>query len=306
MRGSRDTDPETSTCSQARLADLLTIPGPSVRVAVSRAERVRRDGRRMPISAPTSAPPTAVTAPTIPPAHTELSVLQLLHREWLRLSACRRSIERVASWGLPVGPVTSLDDVLRHAGFGTLQPGGHADDHVLAILVGLARHDELAGRVVLQRMLPGVVAMARRRTTTPIARAAATDELVATTWTVIRTYPVEHRPDYVAANLLRRVEYEVFRKHTRRRATFAPRPTHLFDDLRAADPPVEPAHELRELLDLAAQRGFPQDELELARRLARGESTTAIAADLGVTDRTVRNRRTNLTTRLAELAAAAA
>jgi DNA-directed RNA polymerase specialized sigma24 family protein len=260
----------------------------------------------MPISAPTSAPPTAVTAPTIPPAHTELSVLQLLHREWLRLSACRRSIERVASWGLPVGPVTSLDDVLRHAGFGTLQPGGHADDHVLAILVGLARHDELAGRVVLQRMLPGVVAMARRRTTTPIARAAATDELVATTWTVIRTYPVEHRPDYVAANLLRRVEYEVFRKHTRRRATFAPRPTHLFDDLRAADPPVEPAHELRELLDLAAQRGFPQDELELARRLARGESTTAIAADLGVTDRTVRNRRTNLTTRLAELAAAAA
>lgn len=279
---------------------------------MSRAERVRSDGRPMPISAPATVPPATVTVPPAnvttanPLAHTELSVLQLLHREWLRLSACRRSVERAAGWGLSATPITSLDDVLRQAGYGALQHGGHADDHVLAILVGLARHDDLAGRVVLQRMLPGVVAMARRRTTTPIARAAATDELVAATWTVIRTYPVEDRPDYVAANLLRRVEYEVFRKHTRRRATFSPRPTHLFDDLRAADPPVEPAHELRDLLALAAQRGFPDDELELARRLARGESTTAIAADLGVTGRTVRNRRTNLTTRLAELAAEAA
>ncbi|MEX1105899.1 MAG: hypothetical protein WEB78_06845 [Ilumatobacteraceae bacterium] len=249
------------------------------------------DGRLMSISAPTQPPPT---------------VLQQLHLEWRRLSGCRRSIERVAGWHLAVGPVATLDDLLGHAGFGAVQRGGHADDRVLATLVSLARHDDLAGRVVLQRILPGVASLVRRRTANPITRADLTDEVVAAAWTVIRTYPVERRPDYVAANLLRRVEYEVFRKPTRRRATFAPRPTHLFDELSAPEPRMAAADEIDELLDLAHQHGFPAAEIDLARRLARGESTLAIASDLGVSDRTIRNRRTNLTTRLAELAAEAA
>lgn len=255
----------------------------------------------MSISASPSLPPTSVALPG-----TGLPILQQLHREWVRLCSCRRSIERAERWGLPVGPVSTLDDILRAAGFGRIERGGHTDDQVLALLVSLARSDDLAGRVVLQRLLPGVVGLARRRSASPAVRGEVTDELVAAAWTVIRTYPIDRRPDYVAANLLRRVEYEVFRKPTRRRATFTPRPSHHFDELRAPEPVPDAAHEVGELLDMAARHGFAPDELQLVRRLARGDTTVAIASDLGVTDRTVRNRRAGLTARLAELAAAAA
>ena len=229
------------------------------------------------------------------------TVMQRLHREWQWLNGCRRSLERVAGWGL--GPVATLDDLLRHAGYGTVARGGHTDDHVLATLVALARHDDLAGRVVLQRMLPGVAAMARRRAISPELRSLVIDDLVTTAWTVIRTYPVEQRPEYVAANLLRRIEYEAFRKPTRRRATFTPKPPHVFDEVEADEPVPDATREVAELLDAAARRGVAADEIELARRLARGDSTHAIAADLGVTDRTVRNRRAGLTARLAQVAA---
>jgi DNA-directed RNA polymerase specialized sigma24 family protein len=267
-----------------------------VTASVSRPVRPEADSRRMSISTPvrTSTPPTAPGTPT---------VMQRLHGEWQWLNGSRRSLERVAGWGLAVGPVATLDDLLRHAGYGTVARGGHTDDHVLATLVALARHDDLAGRVVLQRMLPGVAAMARRRANSPELRTAVIDDLVTTAWTVIRTYPVEQRPDYVAANLLRRIEYEAFRKPTRRRATFTPRPPHVFDEIEATQPAPDAKREVDELLDAAARRGVAPDEIEFARRLARGDSTQAIAADLGVTDRTIRNRRANVTARLAQVAA---
>ncbi|MFZ4810992.1 MAG: hypothetical protein ACOYL9_06585 [Ilumatobacteraceae bacterium] len=227
-------------------------------------------------------------------------VLRRLQHEWLHLRTDRRSIRAARSWQLRIAPFDSLDEVLVAAGFGPTRPGAHDDDAVLGELVAIAHDDELASRIVLQRILPGVASIARRRARCASHRADLTDDLVAAAWTVIRTYPIDRRPDYVAANLLRSIEYEVFRRFERRLTTFIPVPTDTFDV--AVD--VAPPHALVELAAVvrdAHRAGMDGDDLDLVRRLARGESTVEIAAALGLTDRAIRYRRAAVTGRLAAL-----
>ena len=75
-------------------------------------------------------------------------------------------------------------------------------DELLAALVALARDDTLAGRVVLQALLPGLKQTAARRLFEQRERDAFWESLLAHTWTRIRTYPLEQRPRSIAANLL--------------------------------------------------------------------------------------------------------
>ena len=135
------------------------------------------------------------------------------------------------------------------------------------------------------------------------------DEVLATAWTVIRCYPVDRRPEYIARNLLRDVDYHVFRRPYRRVARFVPTPAevfertaHVVDEL----PEDDPRAELADLLDLAARAGMDADDIELARRLGAGASTAELAAERSVTDRTIRNRRAAVVRRLQALATAAA
>jgi len=79
-----------------------------------------------------------------------------------------------------------------------------ASDRVLAALVRRAADepaDELAARTLLQMLLPGAKALARRLVWLgdPAERAAA---VIAGLYEQIRTYPFERRPARVAANLL--------------------------------------------------------------------------------------------------------
>lgn len=71
----------------------------------------------------------------------------------------------------------------------------HPDDTLLALLSLHRTGDELAGRAVVQAMLPKMVLMAR-------SDAAATlEDYLAHLWVRIATYPVARRPHRVAANL---------------------------------------------------------------------------------------------------------
>lgn len=232
------------------------------------------------------------------------SLLVRLQRDWEHLDRSRPCLAAAQRWELRTEPFASLDELLRRAGYGTVARGCHDDDQVLGDLIRSARDDALAARVVLQRLLPGIAAIARRRSGTPVARDETVGELVTAAWTVIRTYPIDARPSYVAANVLRRIDDAAFRRQLRRRAKFTPWPTELFDRSPAEPPGVSAAEELDDLLVAAAAHGMSDDDLGLARRLAAGHSTIAIAADLRVTDRTVRNRRTVLTRRLADVARA--
>ena len=75
-------------------------------------------------------------------------------------------------------------------------------DELLGGLVALARDDTLAGRVVLQALLPGLKQAAARRLFEQRERDAFWESLLAHTWTRIRTYPLELRPRSIAANVL--------------------------------------------------------------------------------------------------------
>jgi DNA-binding CsgD family transcriptional regulator len=253
----------------------------------------RRDGSASTHSPPASPPPSR-------------HLLVRLQNEWNRLSSTPSAVHRAQSWGLRVERFDSLDALLCHVGYG-YGAGRHDDDEALGQLVAVARGDELAARVVLQRLLPGIASIARRRATSAGSRNGydTTDEVLAAAWSVIRTYPVDRRPHFVAANILRSINYVAFESGGRRKCTMVPQPMHTFDRRAADELPRSSADELADLLELADAAGLDPGDLELARRLGRGDSTADLARELNVTDRTIRNHRAALTQRLRAVALAA-
>ena len=81
------------------------------------------------------------------------SPVSRLIREWQLISDRNRELEIVNSWSLPGGKVNHLDEVLVRAGFNTARDDSQGDQY-LWLLVKQATSDELAARIVLQRILP--------------------------------------------------------------------------------------------------------------------------------------------------------
>jgi hypothetical protein len=241
-------------------------------------------------------------------------LLVRLQQDWDRLKRNRRAIEQARQWSLPPTPtpygrpletLETLDDVLAWVGYGCSSKSCD-DDPVLAALVRLAVDDQLAARVILQRLLPGISSMARRHAALDRPYSDVLDDVMASAWTVIRTYPVDRRCTYVAAGLLREIDYFTFRRPLRRLATFVPRPVHTFEQQPHPHTPTSASDELRDLLDDAVAAGVDPDDIEFARRLGRGDSTRSLALSADTTERTVRNRRDSVTYRLRAVALAAA
>src|SRR5688500_695097 len=82
-----------------------------------------------------------------------------LGREWARLSRRIALVERVRSWHLTERRFDTLDEFLAIAGH--RRADSVEADAVLRGLVAIAAADRLAGRIVLQRILPGLLAVAR-------------------------------------------------------------------------------------------------------------------------------------------------
>ena len=102
--------------------------------------------------------------------------------EWRALPAPDpTSWTRARSWGVTDVAFADLDGLLRLAGFGAASTA--AGNEVLRRLARLGRHDELAARVVLQRVLPGLLATVARRRRSPDG---AFEELVGAAWVTIR------------------------------------------------------------------------------------------------------------------------
>ena len=154
-----------------------------------------------------------------------------LQAEWQRLSHCPRALKKVNAWGLTSRTIWSLDEVLRLAGF----QGGKCDpvaDQVLASIVRRAAADDLAARIVLQRVLPPMLAIARRR---GLGHGATFDyafgHVLSHAWEIIRTYPIVRRPRKIAANIVRDIEYFAFVRGERHRPTH----TSLDEDIDVAE-----------------------------------------------------------------------
>lgn len=216
-------------------------------------------------------------------------LVRSLVAEWEAMVARPRTIRIVNGWDLPGGPVETLDEVLDRAGFGH-EPTWSEGDRYLARLVELARHDELAGRIVLQRLLPPLIAIAARRgRIAPGGFNEAFATTVSHAWILIRTYPLDRRPAKIAANLVRDAEYHGFVREARMKKVAV---QHLGEQamrtIPAAERRDEPHEELAEVLAHAVVHGLHSRHAAILRRVGRGDSYEQIARDEGVTARTVR------------------
>ena len=219
-----------------------------------------------------------------------------LTAEWCRLARCPLALGRADRWGLLPEAPTDLDQVLTAVGGGGDQSA--EADLLLRRLVALAGRDELAARVVIERLRRGLLAIARRR-----RESTAFEELLSAAWIAVRTYDPTRRNRFVAVALLADAEWQAFRRQERRKSNDD---LPLIDgDAWAARSVTRPEIELAELLDEARDAGVDTSDLDLIHRLLRNPSVEEVAAQLEVTARTVRNRRTRITTRLREVAMAA-
>jgi DNA-directed RNA polymerase specialized sigma24 family protein len=229
------------------------------------------------------------------PTSRRIDLADGLNQDWRRLARDPVALGTAAGWCLGIGPIDDLDDLLDHVGYGRPVDDA-AGDRALAVLVRLAAEHELAARVVLQRILPGLIRVALRRgRIVPGGPSVAFAELASAAWLTICSYPIARRPHRVAANLLRDIEYHAFVRSDRKRSR----------ELRCGD--VEEAvgeslvtepdidlgarHEWGELIAWATRRGVDPAQVELLVQLARGRSSAELAVAMQCSDRTVRNRR---------------
>lgn len=168
---------------------------------------------------------------------------------------------------------------------------GEADaDSALAALVTLARHDELAGRLVVQRILPGVISRAKRWGDHQPDEAI--DVAIGACWIAVAAYDPERRPRNIAAALVSDVIWIAFRQQSRRRAASEmPIDTAVLGGHPAPDPDVHPIVALAETVRAAEAAGVDRAHLDLVRDLARAGSPSELARRRCVTPRTIRNRR---------------
>lgn len=243
-------------------------------------------------------------------------MLRRLFDEWDAIARRPSSVRRARTWDLGV-EFDDLDGLVEAVGFRprplhTMASGaapspsaGLPDasveaDRVLGRLLVAARTDELAARVVLQRLLPGLCSAARRWTGgRPGGTDDAFDEIVSAAWVVIRLFPVERRPGQLAPKLLRDAEHQAFVKATRRKWTSEAMEPATFDR-RTASPDgeyVDPAEELAEIVDLA-RPSLSEYDLRLLGLLRSGRSMAEVASALSVSVRTVSYHRDALVQRM--------
>ncbi len=227
-------------------------------------------------------------------------------RYWRGTPAASAGLDRWRRRHPCLAGFASLEELLDGCGWDPGVPQ-HVADARLAALVGEASAgDSAAVRVVLERVLPGLVHRAARRARRdgrPFGELLG--ELVAVAWLVIAEYPLARRPVKIAANIIRDTEYRLFGyvpATVRSSRPAAPDTLPLSaagPDGRPVDGPTPAAVEVLELLADAVRAGFPHaDAVLLAELCVAGVSPSVLATRDGVTARAVRIRRRVALTRL--------
>ncbi len=226
------------------------------------------------------------------------------------------AVAALAGWRLRhpgLAGFATVEELLAGCGRDRSVPQEEADAR-LALLVGEARiGDRAACRVVLERVMPGLVRVAIRRTwRSGVPFASMLDDLAASAWLVIAGYPLARRPTKIAVNILLDAEYRLFGYvPAAARATVLVPPEEL-PELWAglAGEPVDtaghPGVEVLGVLAEAVRGGLPPaDGRLLAELIVCGWTPEEIAARDGVTSRAIRFRRRAAMDRLMQYTAAA-
>ncbi|CAB4886796.1 unannotated protein [freshwater metagenome] len=248
-----------------------------------------------------------------------------LHDEWHHISIRSSELRTVRTWGLPGLPVQSLDEVLARCGYRPAPGAGqappvaatatatattagtpdHYEDYLLQVMY-LARAEPLAARIVLQRILPALVAVANRHAASHTDRHAMLDELVANAWPIIRRYPCERRPRHIVPNLVRDTSFETFVRPVRRKSSGEVPMTHDQLDRPTHEPVIGALEELVAVLHEARRLGLAQADIDLLAQIVTMGRPEEVALVLEVTPRTVRNHRDAIVHRLRNIVREAA
>src|SRR5262245_29022088 len=94
-------------------------------------------------------------APPSSPA-ARVSVARRLNDEWRRLATSPAFRVHLRQWPVMLARYDDGNQLLAATGRDGGLPTAEADQ-LLAVLIALAHHDELAARVVLQRVIPGLI-----------------------------------------------------------------------------------------------------------------------------------------------------
>lgn len=192
-----------------------------------------------------------------------------------------------------VAGIEDLDAIIR-----ATQRGAGDDDRILLRLVELARHDDLAGRIVVQRLLPGLISRSMRYRNFD-DDADPIEVVVPLAWLAVRTFDTERRRRHVAASLISDAVFKAFRAPLRRRsADEAIRSPERFEHVPASAAERSSFEELADVIRTARRAGVPTGDLDLLRRLVQVESATVVAHERRVTPRTIRNHRTRAVDRV--------
>ena len=221
-----------------------------------------------------------------------------LDSEWQQLRQHRRALRQAQTWASDdaddalapfLKDLTDLDQLL-DATQGRRGLRG-PDDKVMLRLVEVAQTDQLAGRIVIQRLLPGLISRSAgywdsRDRVDPIEIA------IPAAWVALRTFDLSARRRHIASSILNDAIFHAFRQPLRRAsATEITRSPDSFTVTPAPEGPSGPAEELANVVNEAQAAGVPTYDLDLLRHLVRAESPSRTARERNVTPRTIRNHR---------------
>ncbi len=164
-------------------------------------------------------------------------------------------------------------------------------DQCLAAAVRRAATEQAMARLVLRRIMPGIVAIAvRRARIEPGGFCEILHELVANAWILVCKYPIDRRPRKIAANLIRDVEYVTFVQTRRLRRIVEADNADVAEQ--ADGRSLSAGEEVIVTLAAARRAGAHPDGIRLIGELTvAGRSVQDLATSYGVSPRTILNRR---------------
>ncbi|MDJ0771081.1 MAG: hypothetical protein QNJ12_19990 [Ilumatobacter sp.] len=246
------------------------------------------------------------TSASVPPRRPHTNLGGRLALEWTRLRRRPAALQEAAGWQIVEGHLSDLDQVLEAVGYEVAATP--QTEHRLRTLVLAAADSELAARVAIQRILPGLLSVVSRRRRSGEG-SDVLDELLGAAWIEVRTFNPARRPACLSAALIADADYRAFRAPRRRRSAAEQPVDPTIEPLTAGDEQAtdrrNPCDELAELLALALEAGVPDDDIELMRQLLDTPKVIELARRMNVTPRTIRNRRDRATYRLRQVADAA-
>lgn len=220
-----------------------------------------------------------------------------LTSDWTRTARRSADVRRARSWAVVDVDFADLDELLTLAGYE--RRDDPAAEGVLRCLVDRARTDDLAARIVIQRIVPGLIGSTRHR---PAGMTAdeALQELVSAAWVSVRSFDPTRSPSCLSAALINDAVYRAFKADRRRRDR---RPEISVDPqewrgLTAVDDDI--LRRVREIMVEASTRGVDPVNMEALRRVLMTGSTEQVARAMGISPRAVRYRCARVAAELAE------